>query len=63
MNKYDYRRSMRDIKEKCIGIGVRQTAKSMLADGLDPARVARITNLPKAQIMTWCKGRRKVSDF
>jgi predicted transposase/invertase (TIGR01784 family) len=32
-------------------MGVTKTAKSMLADGLDPTRVARITKLPKKQIM------------
>jgi predicted transposase/invertase (TIGR01784 family) len=32
-------------------IGKAEDAKSMLADGLDPARVARITKLPKKQIM------------
>jgi predicted transposase/invertase (TIGR01784 family) len=31
--------------------GKREDAKAMLADGLDPARVARITKLPKKQIM------------
>jgi len=42
---------MRDIEERGFGKGVRRTAKSMLADGLDPTRVARITQLPKKQIM------------
>jgi predicted transposase YdaD len=31
--------------------GFMKAAKSMLADGLSPARVARITKLPKKQIM------------
>jgi predicted transposase YdaD len=31
--------------------GVLQAAKSMLKDGLKPERVARITKLPKEQIM------------
>jgi len=47
MNKYDYRISIRDIKERCL----LRTAKSMLKDGLSLARVARITKLPKEQIM------------
>ncbi|GBU24857.1 hypothetical protein R83H12_01492 [Fibrobacteria bacterium R8-3-H12] len=38
-------------RKQGIGIGVLQTAKSMLADGLDLARVARITKLPRKQIM------------
>jgi hypothetical protein len=31
--------------------GMMKAAKSMLADGLAPARVARITKLPKEQIL------------
>ncbi|GBU25582.1 hypothetical protein R83H12_02232 [Fibrobacteria bacterium R8-3-H12] len=38
-------------KEEGVDIGVLQTAKNMLLDGLDPVRVARITKLPEEQIM------------
>jgi len=51
MNKYDYMTSMRDIKEKCIGIGVRRTAKNMLAKGYSIAEVIGVTNLPRKQIV------------
>jgi len=47
MNKYDYQASIAYAKEE----GILQTAKSMLKDGLSLARVARITKLPKEQIM------------
>jgi hypothetical protein len=56
-----YWEGMEDIDEEQLAIeeasdvafaqGVMNTAKSMLADGLDPARVARITNLPEEQIL------------
>jgi len=38
-------------KDEGIGIGIIQTAKNMLADGLDIARVVRITKLPEEQVM------------
>jgi hypothetical protein len=42
-------------KEKGVAIGeargILQTAKSMLKNGIKPALVARITKLPKEQIM------------
>ncbi|GBU24312.1 hypothetical protein R83H12_00940 [Fibrobacteria bacterium R8-3-H12] len=38
-------------KKQGVGIGLKRAAKNMLADGLDPERVARITNLSKRQIM------------
>ncbi|MDR2732547.1 MAG: hypothetical protein LBB36_04940 [Fibromonadaceae bacterium] len=34
-----------------IAKGMLKAAKSMLAEGLDPALVARITKLPKKQVM------------
>jgi len=55
MNKYDYRTSMRDIeersKERGRREGKREDAKNMLAEGFEPALIARITKLPKARIM------------
>jgi len=37
--------------EKGVLKGILKTAKNMLKDGISPARVARITQLPKEQIM------------
>jgi predicted transposase/invertase (TIGR01784 family) len=55
MNKYDQRACLAYAKEegekKGFVDGMLKAAKSMLADGLDPARVARITKLPKKQVM------------
>ncbi len=67
MNRYDYEASIAYAKKTGVvegigigekrgisigvGKGVLRTAKSMLRDGLEPARVARITKLPKKQIM------------
>jgi len=55
MNKLDYSISMRDIKKRGEEVGekrgILRTAKSMLKDGISLARVARITKLPKEQIM------------
>ncbi len=38
-------------EKRGVGKGVLRTAVSMLKDGLEPARVARITKLPKKQII------------
>ncbi len=59
MNRYDYEATIAYAKKtgveegekRGIGKGVLRTAISMLRDGLEPARVARITKLPKKQIM------------
>ena len=59
MNEYDQRACLAFAEKKGVAIGkeagviegISKTAKSMLADGLDPARVARITKLPKKQVM------------
>ncbi len=59
MNRYDYEATIAYAKKEGIGIGeergigkgLLRTAKSMLIDGIEPARVARITKLPKKQIM------------
>jgi len=67
MNRYDYEATIKyaektgekrgekrgiGIGEKRgVGKGLLRAAKSMLRDGLEPARVARITKLPKKQIM------------
>ncbi len=45
------KQGMKRGRKQGFGKGVLQTAKSMLLDGLAPARVARITKLPKEQIM------------
>jgi len=51
-NEYDQRASLAYAKKE----GVLQTAKSMLKDGLELERVARITKLPKEQIFALNKG-------
>jgi len=38
-------------KKKGVTQGILQTAKSMLQDGLSPMRVARITKLPREEIL------------
>ena len=38
-------------EKKGVLKGILKTAKNMLKDGISPARVARITQLPKEQIM------------
>jgi len=43
--------------------GILRVARNMLKDGINPTRVARITKLPKEQIMTLCKSKRRVSKF
>jgi len=42
-----------DVRGEARGVkkGVLQTAKSMLKDGLSPMRVARITKLPRKEIL------------
>jgi predicted transposase/invertase (TIGR01784 family) len=50
-NEYDQRACLAYAKEEGFVDGMLKAAKSMLADGLDPARVARITKLPKKQVM------------
>jgi hypothetical protein len=51
INRYDYKATIDCAKEEGIEIGVIKTTKSMLAEGLDPALIARITKLPKKQIL------------
>jgi predicted transposase/invertase (TIGR01784 family) len=58
MNRYDYKTSMRDIKERGmeegeargIGIGLKKAAKNMLAKGYSIAEVIGVTNLPREQV-------------
>jgi hypothetical protein len=50
-NMDDYQATIDYAVKKAEAIGVTKTAKSMLAYGLDPVAVARITKLPKKQIM------------
>ncbi|GBU25807.1 hypothetical protein R83H12_02465 [Fibrobacteria bacterium R8-3-H12] len=47
MFRADQREQLRYARDE----GIMQTAKNMLADGLDVARVARITQLPEEQVM------------
>jgi predicted transposase/invertase (TIGR01784 family) len=51
----DHANALAYAKEKGVAIGeakgILQTAKSMLKNGIKPALVARITKLPKEQIM------------
>ncbi|GBU25660.1 hypothetical protein R83H12_02315 [Fibrobacteria bacterium R8-3-H12] len=51
MNRHDYKISMRDIKERGVGIGLKRTAKNMLAKGYSVAEVIGITELPRKQVM------------
>jgi len=47
MKRYsDHVNALAYAEEKGVGIGMKRAAKNMLKDGLDIARVARITNLP-----------------
>jgi predicted transposase/invertase (TIGR01784 family) len=59
MNRHDQRAIVAYAKEKAeargLKKGILQTAKSMLKDGLKPERVARITKLPKEQIIAFSK--------
>ena len=59
MNRYDQRAIVAYAKEqgeaKGLKKGILQTAKSMLKNGLEPALVARITKLPKEQIIAFSK--------
>jgi predicted transposase/invertase (TIGR01784 family) len=54
-NEYDQRACLAYAKKEGVAIGetrgVLRTAKSMLKNGIKPALVARITKLPKEQIM------------
>jgi len=47
-----FRADLREQLRYAEDMGVIRTAKSMLADGLEPARVARITKLSEEQVMT-----------
>ena len=47
----DYENTIEYAKKEGVLKGILKTAKNMLKDGLSPARVARITQLPKEQIM------------
>ena len=47
----DYENTIEYAKKEGALKGILKTAKNMLKDGLSPARVARITQLPKEQIM------------
>jgi len=51
MNRHDQKAILAYAEEK----GVLRTAKSMLKDGLELERVARITKLPKEQIIAFSK--------
>jgi predicted transposase/invertase (TIGR01784 family) len=50
-NEYDQRACLAYAKKEGVEKGILQTAKSMLKNGIKPALVARITKLPKEQIM------------
>jgi predicted transposase/invertase (TIGR01784 family) len=50
MNRYDYKATLDYAKEEGIAIGVLQTAKAMLAEGMSVALIAKITGLSKDEI-------------
>jgi len=52
----DHMNALAYADEKGEARGVIKTAKSMLKDGLSPMRVARITKLPKEQIIALSRG-------
>jgi len=55
MKRYsDHMNALAYADEKGVKKGVLQTAKSMLKDGLSPMRVARITKLPRKEILALC---------
>ncbi|MDR2582009.1 MAG: hypothetical protein LBC75_00835 [Fibromonadaceae bacterium] len=55
MNKYDQKACIAYAKKEGLLQGVMKTAKSMIKNGLEPALVARITKLPKEQIIAFSK--------
>jgi hypothetical protein len=51
MNQRDQYAALKCARDEGEARGLERAAKSMLEDGLEPERVARITKLPKEQIM------------
>ena len=56
MNRHDQKAILAYAKKEGRGEGILLTAKNMLKDGLELERVARITKLPKEQIIAFSKG-------
>jgi hypothetical protein len=46
MNRYDYKATIAYAKEEGEAKGLKRAARNMLGDGVEPALVARYTNLP-----------------